>query len=190
MQRLCAFTINMITMARPTKSETTVRSMQLRAHDSQTMHGRVPSQSSAQWYYPTKTHPLAVYLIETENNDLLPNESDETDLCCICHLRSKTVTDMLECSRCIGGFHMKCLKPALKSIPKVRSDLPGEGTHGSWDVPHSTPPRSDAHVCDGWLRQGDWMCSACERGVTLPNREPKSACEKFLWGQGLLGVRS
>jgi hypothetical protein len=117
----------MITMARPTKSETTVRSMQLRAHDSQTMHGRVPSQSSAQWYYPTKTHPLAVYLIETENTDLLPNESDETDLCCICHLRSNTVTDMIECSRCIGGFHMKCLKPALKSIPKVRLEVQGHG---------------------------------------------------------------
>ena len=45
-ERLYAITINMITMARPTKSETTVRSMQRHAHDSWTMHGRAPSHLS------------------------------------------------------------------------------------------------------------------------------------------------
>ena len=64
--------------------------------------------------------PPIVYLVETDNLALLPDESDETDVCRVCHKQTKTGSDMLECSRCLGGFHMKCLKPALKAVPKVR----------------------------------------------------------------------
>lgn len=39
--------------------------------------------------------------------------------CCtqVCS-RSALLTGMLECSTCLRGFHLKCLRPALKAVPE------------------------------------------------------------------------
>ncbi len=44
----------------------------------------------------------------------------------------------------------------------------------------------DVHVL--CCMQGDWMCSGCEKGATLPNRQLRTACDKFLWGTHILAV--
>ena len=58
-----------------------------------------------------------VYIIETADDDQLPDEGAE-DLCSLCS-RGHCPENMIECSRCLGGFHMKCMKPALKAVPEV-----------------------------------------------------------------------
>ena len=67
---------------------------------------------------PSHLYPasLTVYLIETADPTQLPAE-EEGDLCCLC--RGENCDGMLECSRCLGGYHMKCLKPKVKEVPKV-----------------------------------------------------------------------
>jgi hypothetical protein len=45
-------------------------------------------------------------------------DSDEDEACEICgssHFRNP----MLECSKCLRGFHSRCLKPAVTKIPEV-----------------------------------------------------------------------
>lgn len=59
-----------------------------------------------------------VYIIETGDSKELPFDDDD-DLCCVCHA-SDDSGNMIECSRCLGGFHMTCLKPKLKKVPEVR----------------------------------------------------------------------
>ena len=61
--------------------------------------------------------PLPVYIRETEDDDQLPDVGAE-DLCSLCS-RGHCPENMIECSRCLGGFHMKCMKPVLKAVPEV-----------------------------------------------------------------------
>lgn len=55
-----------------------------------------------------------VYVRRVESS----SDSDDTefDECHICGKTGKAV--MVECDECLGGFHLSCLKPPLKSVPK------------------------------------------------------------------------
>lgn len=44
------------------------------------------------------------------------DSEDSAEDCQICKLHDDEV--MLECEQCLGGFHLKCLKPPLKSVPE------------------------------------------------------------------------
>ncbi|KAL2332171.1 hypothetical protein Fmac_019752 [Flemingia macrophylla] len=44
------------------------------------------------------------------------NEDPETEVCRMCFLSKDEV--MIECDDCLGGFHLKCLKPPLKDVPE------------------------------------------------------------------------
>ncbi|PIA58745.1 hypothetical protein AQUCO_00500589v1 [Aquilegia coerulea] len=44
------------------------------------------------------------------------NEDPEVEECRICFNVGKTI--MIECDDCLGGFHLKCLKPPLKQVPE------------------------------------------------------------------------
>ena len=70
----------------------------------------------------------SVYIIETDDDDQLPDEGAE-DLCSLCS-RGHCPENMIECSRCLGGFHMKCMKPALKAVPEVGAHAYGRGGRG------------------------------------------------------------
>lgn len=58
-------------------------------------------------------HDLYVKLLTYEDYP----EGDEP--CEVCHLTDNP-HKMLECSTCLRGFHMHCLKPKVKKIPEVR----------------------------------------------------------------------
>ncbi|GAA0142289.1 replication origin binding protein [Lithospermum erythrorhizon] len=45
------------------------------------------------------------------------NEDPEVEECRVC-FRSDGRGIMLECDNCLGGFHLKCLKPPLKEVPE------------------------------------------------------------------------
>ncbi|GAX79990.1 hypothetical protein CEUSTIGMA_g7430.t1 [Chlamydomonas eustigma] len=88
-----------------------------------------------------------VYIIETSDQMLLPLE-DQTDLCCLCN-KNHNSKPMVECSRCLGGFHLRCLKPQLKSVPE-----------GDWMCPgcekgESLPNRKLRTACDMYLWGND-----------------------------------
>ncbi|KAG1670937.1 hypothetical protein FOA52_011372 [Chlamydomonas sp. UWO 241] len=63
------------------------------------------------------------YLVETDDHMQLPLE-DHDDLCCVCEKGNKR-NSMIECARCLGGFHMGCLKPKLKAVPEGDWLCPG-----------------------------------------------------------------
>ncbi|KDP22084.1 hypothetical protein JCGZ_25915 [Jatropha curcas] len=44
------------------------------------------------------------------------DEDPEVEECRVCFKAGKAV--MLECDDCLGGFHLKCLKPPLKEVPE------------------------------------------------------------------------
>lgn len=44
------------------------------------------------------------------------DEDPEVEACRICFQSGGSV--MIECDDCLGGFHLKCLKPRLKKIPE------------------------------------------------------------------------
>jgi hypothetical protein len=46
--------------------------------------------------------------------------SDEEDEACEVCGSDHLDVDMLECSKCLRGFHLNCLRPKLKAVPKVR----------------------------------------------------------------------
>ena len=46
---------------------------------------------------------------------LSDDEEEPCEVCGSTHLE----VDMLECSRCLRGFHLACLRPKLKAVPKV-----------------------------------------------------------------------
>ncbi|XP_010519744.1 PREDICTED: origin of replication complex subunit 1B-like [Tarenaya hassleriana] len=50
---------------------------------------------------------------EDESSD---NEDPETEECRICFKSGNRV--MIECDDCLGGFHLKCMKPPLKDVPE------------------------------------------------------------------------
>ncbi|KAH0691382.1 hypothetical protein KY289_018740 [Solanum tuberosum] len=45
------------------------------------------------------------------------NEDPEVEECRICYKPAGRVI-MIECDECLGGFHLKCLKPPLKEVPE------------------------------------------------------------------------
>ncbi|XP_075095748.1 origin of replication complex subunit 1B [Nicotiana tabacum] len=45
------------------------------------------------------------------------NEDPEVEECRICYRPAGRVI-MVECDECLGGFHLKCLKPPLKEVPE------------------------------------------------------------------------
>eukprot|EP00195_Chlamydomonas_chlamydogama_P004816 CAMPEP_0202898728 /NCGR_PEP_ID=MMETSP1392-20130828/7170_1 /ASSEMBLY_ACC=CAM_ASM_000868 /TAXON_ID=225041 /ORGANISM="Chlamydomonas chlamydogama, Strain SAG 11-48b" /LENGTH=308 /DNA_ID=CAMNT_0049584737 /DNA_START=243 /DNA_END=1166 /DNA_ORIENTATION=- len=57
-----------------------------------------------------------VYVVETTDPSQLPAD-DVPERCCKC-LKMNNVQSMIECSRCLQGFHMKCLNPPLKKVPE------------------------------------------------------------------------
>eukprot|EP00198_Chlamydomonas_reinhardtii_P009027 XP_001698364.1 origin recognition complex subunit 1 [Chlamydomonas reinhardtii] len=56
-----------------------------------------------------------VYVVEAEDSSQLPGD-DEDEPCCVCS-RNTDTRRMVECDRCLRGFHFRCLKPALKKLP-------------------------------------------------------------------------
>jgi hypothetical protein len=46
---------------------------------------------------------------------------DELFGCDMCGKKDKDGTSLLECNRCLGGFHLRCLSPPLAQVPEVRS---------------------------------------------------------------------
>ena len=57
-----------------------------------------------------------VYVMKTRDRSAL---SLGDDVCCVCN-ESRKRDNMLECSRCLGGFHMECLTPRMEALPQVR----------------------------------------------------------------------
>ncbi|KAG2449488.1 hypothetical protein HYH02_005632 [Chlamydomonas schloesseri] len=57
-----------------------------------------------------------VYVVETEDASQLPGD-DEDEPCCVCSKNTDT-RRMVECDRCLRGFHFRCLKPPLKKLPE------------------------------------------------------------------------
>jgi hypothetical protein len=41
------------------------------------------------------------------------------DMCSAC-CKTHSVNTMIECDKCLRGYHMGCLKPPLKKVPEVR----------------------------------------------------------------------
>lgn len=56
-----------------------------------------------------------VYVKRREDADS-DNEDPEVEECVMCFKAGRTV--MIECDECLGGFHLKCLKPPLKEVPE------------------------------------------------------------------------
>ncbi|GFZ13004.1 origin recognition complex 1 [Actinidia rufa] len=44
------------------------------------------------------------------------DEDPEVEECRVCYKTGKAV--MIECDDCLGGYHLKCLKPPLKEVPE------------------------------------------------------------------------
>ncbi|KAF5740602.1 origin of replication complex subunit 1B-like [Tripterygium wilfordii] len=44
------------------------------------------------------------------------DEDPDIEECRVCFMAGKTL--MIECDECLGGFHLKCLKPPLKDVPE------------------------------------------------------------------------
>eukprot|EP00798_Chlamydomonas_sp_ICE-L_P011214 gene11214-18837_t len=65
----------------------------------------------------------AVYLIATEDVQALP-AGCEGDCCIMCG-SDERLDSIVECSRCLGGFHTDCLVPKLKKIPEGDWLCPG-----------------------------------------------------------------
>lgn len=61
-----------------------------------------------------------VYVVidETLLGSQLDDEEDECYSCGICGSADKRKGKLLECSKCLGGFHLGCLNPPLKEIPE------------------------------------------------------------------------
>jgi origin recognition complex subunit 1 len=61
-----------------------------------------------------------VYVVvdETLLGSQLDDEEDECYSCGICGSAAKRQGKLLECSKCLGGFHLGCLNPPLKQIPE------------------------------------------------------------------------
>lgn len=55
-----------------------------------------------------------VYVKRTDD-DVEPSE-DEVEECRVCYADKNCV--MLECEDCLGGFHLSCLNPPLRKVPK------------------------------------------------------------------------
>lgn len=49
-------------------------------------------------------------------DDESDNEDPEVEECVVCFKAGTAV--MIECDECLGGFHLKCLKPPLKGVPE------------------------------------------------------------------------
>ena len=56
-----------------------------------------------------------VYVKRRENASS-DDEEVEVEECRVCFKSGKAV--MIECDDCLGGFHLKCLKPPLKEVPE------------------------------------------------------------------------
>lgn len=54
-----------------------------------------------------------VYVKRKEDEE---DEDPEVEECRVCFRVGKSV--MIECDDCLGGFHLKCLKPPLKAVPE------------------------------------------------------------------------
>ena len=87
-----------------------------------------------------------VYMALTDDISLIPGCEEEEDECCICHRGiTRNSGPMVECERCLGGYHIRCLKPCLKSIPQ-----------GDWFCPECVrgaelPTRPPSTACEQFL---------------------------------------
>lgn len=64
-----------------------------------------------------------VYVVMDEKyiNSNLENEAeDEAYKCGICGSSSERISALLECSKCVCGYHLHCLNPPLNSVPEGR----------------------------------------------------------------------
>ncbi|KAG2483739.1 hypothetical protein HYH03_017394 [Edaphochlamys debaryana] len=57
-----------------------------------------------------------VYVVETEDTSVLPQDAEDED-CCRCGKNTQPHR-MVECDRCLRGFHFRCLAPPLKKLPE------------------------------------------------------------------------
>ncbi|GIL52906.1 hypothetical protein Vafri_8656 [Volvox africanus] len=57
-----------------------------------------------------------IYVVTTADFDKLPKDEDDEE-CCVCG-RNTNTSQMVECDRCLRGFHFRCLKPPLKALPE------------------------------------------------------------------------
>jgi origin recognition complex subunit 1 len=55
---------------------------------------------------------------------------EEDDEVCIKCNKNADHAVMLECDKCLRGYHLKCLDPPLKTVPEVR--VPKGGTTMRW----------------------------------------------------------
>ena len=126
-------------------------------------------------------------------------ESDEP--CELCGEAEQTDANLLlECERCLRGFHMGCLTPPLSHVPEVsgaehaclcgmhRITVPFSCAHSNSPTNGGRRPHQYVEHSAGLIMrpaaQGDWLCPACAAGEALPPPRP-SACtmrEKYLSG--------
>lgn len=106
-----------------------------------------------------------VYMALTDDQDLLPNCEEEEDECCTCHRGiTRNSGPMVECERCLGGYHIRCLKPILKAIPQ-----------GDWFCPECVagsqlPTRPPATACEKFI-WGDKIVQVARVIDIVKNRE-------------------
>ncbi|GFR48912.1 hypothetical protein Agub_g10818, partial [Astrephomene gubernaculifera] len=97
-----------------------------------------------------------VYVVETDDVDQLPDEEEDEE-CAICG-RNTDPARMVECDRCLRGFHFRCLRPPLKKLPE-----------GDWVCPD----------CESGVLPAT---SAAE------GRKLNTCCQAFLFGEKILGL--
>ena len=60
---------------------------------------------------------------------------EEYEPCEVCGRAKKTASrreiPLLECDRCLRGYHLTCLEPPLPHVPKA-SNCPVDWFHGRW----------------------------------------------------------
>ncbi len=67
-------------------------------------------------------HNRRRYIITSDEVVGLEDADEDDPTCALCGGEDSLET-MLECDRCLGGFHLHCLDPPLDDIPEVRPAL-------------------------------------------------------------------
>lgn len=123
---------------------------------------------------------------------------DEEEECVVCGKAQLNGSEMLECGRCLRGFHLCCLDPPLSTVPEVRC-FGGV----AWILLHSVgyisvvdlrpciwashllhtmlPSLSLTHCC----QQDEWVCPDCEAGKQVVPSSATTSRAKVLSDSGL-----
>ncbi|KAH9647904.1 hypothetical protein KPL70_025375 [Citrus sinensis] len=87
-----------------------------------TQSGKVENLKKRRVYYKKVVYDEGEFEVGDDvyvkrREDASSDEEDpEVEECRICFRAGRNV--MLECDDCLGGFHLKCLKPPLKEVPE------------------------------------------------------------------------